>query len=199
MRKQSKVQDFLRWPLSPLLRKPSRRVPWWEAGNRSTVQSWVRGKRGIAQVTEQDFPRVRLSIGGISTTYVMMPRTSVSKVTQCESPGTGRCPDGSQDMSTQGTGGKNKGGRLRKASLLEHRHDQTHMAGKSEISPISLSNRSHNSCLQVTVKVSQWAGEMAQWVRAPDCSTEGLKFKSQQPHGGSQPSVMRSDALFWCI
>jgi hypothetical protein len=43
------------------------------------------------------------------------------------------------------------------------------------------------------------AGEMAQWVRAPDCSSEGPKFKSQQPHGGSQPPVMRSDALFWCI
>jgi hypothetical protein len=27
------------------------------------------------------------------------------------------------------------------------------------------------------------AGEMAQWVRAPDCSSEGPKFKSQQPHG----------------
>jgi hypothetical protein len=40
------------------------------------------------------------------------------------------------------------------------------------------------------------AGEMAQWVRAPDCSSKGLKFKSQQPHGGSQPSVTRSDALF---
>jgi hypothetical protein len=33
------------------------------------------------------------------------------------------------------------------------------------------------------------AGEMAQWVRAPDCSSEGLEFKSQQPHSGSQPSV----------
>jgi hypothetical protein len=43
------------------------------------------------------------------------------------------------------------------------------------------------------------AGEMAQWVRAPDCSSEGPKFKSQQPHGGSQPPVMRSDDLFWCI
>jgi hypothetical protein len=32
------------------------------------------------------------------------------------------------------------------------------------------------------------AGEMAQWVRAPDCSSEGQEFKSQQPHGGSQPS-----------
>jgi hypothetical protein len=43
------------------------------------------------------------------------------------------------------------------------------------------------------------AGEMAQWVRAPNCSSEGPKFKSQQPHGGSQPPVMRSDDLFWCI
>jgi hypothetical protein len=34
---------------------------------------------------------------------------------------------------------------------------------------------------------------MAQWVRAPDCSSEGPEFKSQQPHGGSPP-VMRSDA-----
>jgi hypothetical protein len=48
-------------------------------------------------------------------------------------------------------------------------------------------------------KTLMGAGEMAQWVRAPDCSSEGLKFKSQQPHGGSQPSVMRSDALFWCV
>jgi hypothetical protein len=26
-----------------------------------------------------------------------------------------------------------------------------------------------------------------------DCSSEGHEFKSQQPHGGSQPPVMRSD------
>jgi hypothetical protein len=43
------------------------------------------------------------------------------------------------------------------------------------------------------------AGEMAQWVRAPDCSSEGPEFKTQQPHGGSQPSVMRSDSLFWSV
>jgi hypothetical protein len=30
------------------------------------------------------------------------------------------------------------------------------------------------------------AGEMAQ---RDDCSSKGLKFKSQQPHGGSQPSI----------
>jgi hypothetical protein len=40
---------------------------------------------------------------------------------------------------------------------------------------------------------------MAQWVRAPDCSSKGPEFKSQQPHGGSQPSVTKSDALFWSV
>jgi hypothetical protein len=29
------------------------------------------------------------------------------------------------------------------------------------------------------------------------CSSRGLEFNSQKPHSGSQPSVMRSDALFW--
>jgi hypothetical protein len=36
-------------------------------------------------------------------------------------------------------------------------------------------------------------------VKSNDCSSEGPEFKSQQPHGGSQPSIMRSDALFWCV
>jgi hypothetical protein len=31
-------------------------------------------------------------------------------------------------------------------------------------------------------------------VKSADCSSEGSKFKSQQPHGGSQP-----DALFWSV
>ena len=35
--------------------------------------------------------------------------------------------------------------------------------------------------------------------RSTDCSSEGPEFKSQPPHGGSQPSVMRSEALFWCV
>ena len=36
-------------------------------------------------------------------------------------------------------------------------------------------------------------------VKSTDCSSKGAEFKSQQPHGGSQPSIMRSDALSWCI
>jgi hypothetical protein len=31
-------------------------------------------------------------------------------------------------------------------------------------------------------------------VKSTDCSSRGLEFKSQQPHGGSQPSVMGSNA-----
>jgi hypothetical protein len=36
-------------------------------------------------------------------------------------------------------------------------------------------------------------------VKSNDCSSKGPEFKSQKPHDGSQPSVMRSDALFWYI
>jgi hypothetical protein len=36
-------------------------------------------------------------------------------------------------------------------------------------------------------------------VKSADCSSEGPEFKSQQPHGGSQPSITKSDALFWSI
>jgi hypothetical protein len=38
------------------------------------------------------------------------------------------------------------------------------------------------------------AGEM---VKSTDCSARSLVFNSQHPHGGSQPSVMGSDTLFW--
>jgi hypothetical protein len=33
-------------------------------------------------------------------------------------------------------------------------------------------------------------------VKNTDCSSRGPELNSQQPHGGSQPSVMGSDALF---
>ena len=35
-------------------------------------------------------------------------------------------------------------------------------------------------------------------VKSTNCSSRGPEFKSQHPHGGSQPSVMGSDALF-CV
>ena len=34
-------------------------------------------------------------------------------------------------------------------------------------------------------------------VKSTDCSSRGPEFNSQKPHGGSQPSVMRSWALSW--
>jgi hypothetical protein len=34
-------------------------------------------------------------------------------------------------------------------------------------------------------------------VKSANCSSDGPEFKSQHPHGGSQPSVTKSDALFW--
>jgi hypothetical protein len=42
-------------------------------------------------------------------------------------------------------------------------------------------------------------GRRGSVVKSTDCSSEGPEFKFQQPHGGSQPSVMGSDALFWCV
>ena len=41
-------------------------------------------------------------------------------------------------------------------------------------------------------------GEMAQ-SDSTDCSSTGPEFNTQQPHGGSQPSVMGSGGLFWCV
>jgi hypothetical protein len=36
-------------------------------------------------------------------------------------------------------------------------------------------------------------------LKSTECSFRGLKFKSQHPHGGSQPSLMESDVLFLCV
>jgi hypothetical protein len=36
-------------------------------------------------------------------------------------------------------------------------------------------------------------------VKSTDCSSTDHEFNSQQPHGGSQASVIGSDALSWCV
>jgi hypothetical protein len=36
-------------------------------------------------------------------------------------------------------------------------------------------------------------------VKSTGCSSSGPEFNSQQPHGGSQPSVMGSHATCWCV
>jgi hypothetical protein len=48
-------------------------------------------------------------------------------------------------------------------------------------------------------KKRMWDWRDGSVVKSIDCSSRGPEFKSQQPHGGSQPSVMGFDALFWCV
>ena len=36
-------------------------------------------------------------------------------------------------------------------------------------------------------------------VKSTDSSSRGPEYSSHQTHGGSQPSVMGSDTLFWCV
>ena len=43
------------------------------------------------------------------------------------------------------------------------------------------------------------AGEMSSVVKSTDCPPRGPEFNSKQPHSGSQPSVIGSDTLFWCV
>jgi hypothetical protein len=50
----------------------------------------------------------------------------------------------------------------------------------------------------IVLKDHNRAREMAHWLRTLDCFSRGPEFNSQQPHGGSQPSIMGSDAFFWC-
>jgi hypothetical protein len=52
-------------------------------------------------------------------------------------------------------------------------------------------------CLITETKSNQEGWRDGSAVKSTDCSSRGSEFKSQQPHGGSQPSVMRSSAFFW--
>jgi hypothetical protein len=54
-----------------------------------------------------------------------------------------------------------------------------------------------NQALRTTLGGGGWRDGSV--VKSTDCSSEGPEFKSQQPHGGSQLSVTKSDALFWGV
>ena len=62
--------------------------------------------------------------------------------------------------------------------------------------PVRMHVHTHTHNKQIDVifrnRLAGWRDGSA--VKSTDCSSEGPKFKSQQPHGGSQPSVMRTDA-----
>jgi len=44
--------------------------------------------------------------------------------------------------------------------------------------------------------LQSWGWRDGSAVKSTDCSSRDPEYKSQQPCGGSQPSVMGSDALF---
>jgi hypothetical protein len=46
-------------------------------------------------------------------------------------------------------------------------------------------------------KFRGWRDDSA--VKSTDCPSKGPEFKSQQPHGSLQPSIMTSDALYRCV
>jgi hypothetical protein len=53
------------------------------------------------------------------------------------------------------------------------------------------------SGLQLKIRKLGWRDGSA--VKSTDYSSRGPEFNSQKPHGVSQPSVMGSDDLFWCV
>jgi hypothetical protein len=63
-------------------------------------------------------------------------------------------------------------------------------------SPIGEFQATERLCLKRNTRGGWRDGSL---VKSTDCSSEGPEFKSQQPHDGSQPSIMRSDTLFWCV
>jgi hypothetical protein len=44
-----------------------------------------------------------------------------------------------------------------------------------------------------------WCWRDGSAIKSTDCSSTGPEFNFQQPQGGSQPSVVKSGALFWYI
>jgi hypothetical protein len=50
-----------------------------------------------------------------------------------------------------------------------------------------------------SIILSSWGWRDISAVKRTDCSSRGPEFNSQQPHDGSQLSIMGSDALFWCV
>jgi len=53
--------------------------------------------------------------------------------------------------------------------------------------------------IKVQIKRNMTGWRDGSEVKTTDCSSRGPEFKSQQPHGGSKPSVRRSDVVFWCV
>ena len=51
----------------------------------------------------------------------------------------------------------------------------------------------------LTHGIKIWSWRDGSVVKSTDCFSRGPEFNSQQPHDSSQPSVMGSGVLFWCV
>jgi len=49
------------------------------------------------------------------------------------------------------------------------------------------------------IRKRDWGWRDGSVVKGTDCSSRSPEFNSQQPHGGLQPSEIKSDTLFWCV
>jgi hypothetical protein len=91
---------------------------------------------------------------------------------------------------------------LRHNAALDHRDTPPATLVPRDLLPsrdsmiMSTSTHAH---IHITKKYNLGDWKDGSLVKSTDCSSEGPEFKSQQPHGGSQPSVMISDTLFWCV
>jgi hypothetical protein len=58
-----------------------------------------------------------------------------------------------------------------------------------------------NECamLYAHKSLSKWAGKIAQWVRALTDFPTVLSLNPSNHMVASQPSIMRSNTLFWCV
>jgi hypothetical protein len=52
---------------------------------------------------------------------------------------------------------------------------------------------------KLLTRVWVWGWRDGSMVKRTGCSSRGPEFKSQQPHGGSQPSAIGFNALFWGV
>ena len=83
-------------------------------------------------------------------------------------------------------------------SIIIHNFEETQMI--LDLKEVQILAKFITKCLNFFVNMKSYGG----WrddsaVKNTDCSSRGPEFNSQQTHGGSQPSVMASDALFRCV
>ena len=82
----------------------------------------------------------------------------------------------------------------------KHKQTNSHGLISSSSTPCKKSERlSLNLDFLICIKDFGLGWRDGSAVKSTDCSSRSPEFNSQQPHGGSQPSVMGSDALFWWV